>query len=109
MFGYHIYLLLQENKLYTEKLQLYFDKKTALKAMVRSIVKHKTSFIINVYSPDKEKDAPLRIHKFIKMKKTSNGHYLFWLKKAFLDYSKDNVCDEPEMFFDTFEDVLEDT
>lgn len=101
MFNNLLYVVVQEE----ERLQYYFDKKTAMKALIRYIIRHKSDVKILVFAPDKDKEAPLKVHKQIKMKKASDGHYKFWLKFALLNYNKDDVMEQPEMFFDTFEEI----
>lgn len=107
MFNQHLYVVMLDDNTTNDGLQYFFDKKTAMKTLVCSIVSTKKKSKMNVYCPDKEnKDAPLRLHKEVKMKKASNGHYSFWLLKAFLDFSKDDVIDNATMFFDTFEENI---
>jgi hypothetical protein len=107
MFNQHLYVVVLEDDMTNVGLQYFFDKKSAMKTLVRSIVSTKKKSKINIYCPDKiDKDAPLRLHKEVKMKKASNGHYSFWLLKALLDYSKDDVIDNANMFFDTFEEII---
>ena len=105
MFTNYVYVLTQTDKRDTSSMQLYFDKKAVMKALVRSVILSKSAFNVHVFTTDNVKEAPLRLYKHIKMQKDSNGHYMLWLKKAFLDYSKDDVMDEPEMFFDTLEEL----
>lgn len=108
MFVNYVYILTPEDKPYSKNIQLYFDKKYAMKALVRSILKSRSSFVVNVFTSDKVKEAPLRLHKSIRMKQSSNGHHLLWLKRSFLDYSTEQAIDEPEVFFDTFEEIDEE-
>jgi hypothetical protein len=105
MFNNHLYVLVQEKDEASQRLQYYFDKQTAMKAVVRHVINTKNAVKIHVFVPDVDKDEPLKLHKQIKMKKGNNGHYNFWVKFAFLEYSKDDVIEQPEMFFDTFEEV----
>jgi hypothetical protein len=107
MFNQHLYVVSPEDDMTNVDLQYFFDKKSAMRRMVHFIVSTKKKSKMNVYCPDKEnKDSPLRLYKEITMKKSSNGHYSFWLLKAFLDYSKDDVIDNANMFFDTFEETI---
>ncbi len=101
MFDNHLYMLVQEK----EKLQYYFDKKVAMMALVRHIVNTKSVAKILVFVPDIDNNAPLKLQKEIRMQIINNVHYSFWLKFAFLDYGKDDVIEQPQMFFDTFEEI----
>lgn len=105
MYDQCVYVVTSNDKDNIVDCLFFFEKKNAMQALIHSIVTTRKAFHINVYCQEKERDAPLKLRQQIKLKKSDDGCYHFWLLKAFLSYTMDDVVENHTLFNDTFEEI----